>query len=62
MVSIPIELLHDLSTMVFPKVTRFEVIDSTGRAYAQQNLSSVMLCSQDAGQTLKLFLKEHKDD
>ena len=38
-------------------VTRFEVIDETGRAMVKYNVS-VELSYQDDGRTLKIFLKE----
>lgn len=44
----------------YPDVNRFEVIDSTGRAYVQYNVKDVTLSLQDNGCTLKVFLKENK--
>ena len=38
-----------------PKVTRFEVIDSTGRAYVKTGVF-VTLSYQDDGKTLKVFI------
>jgi hypothetical protein len=40
-----------------PLVTRFEVIDDTGRAYTRHGVS-VGLSRQDEGRTLKVFVKE----
>lgn len=37
------------------KITRFEVIDETGRALTRWNVS-VMLSLQDDGRTLKVFI------
>ncbi len=37
------------------KVTRFEVIDETGRAYSRRNVS-VELSLQDDKRTLKVFI------
>lgn len=42
-----------------PKVTRFEVIDDTGRAYVMYN-ANVELSYQDGARTLKVFLKPRK--
>lgn len=41
------------------KVTRFEVIDETGRAIVKYDVS-VELSYQDDGKTLKVFLKDKK--
>jgi hypothetical protein len=41
------------------KVTRFEVIDETGRVIVKHGVD-VELCYQDNGQTLKVFLKDKK--
>jgi len=41
------------------KVTRFEVIDETGRVIVKYGVS-VELSYQDNGQTLKVFLKDIK--
>lgn len=37
------------------KVTRFEVIDDTGRAYVREGVS-VLVAYQDDGKTLKVFV------
>lgn len=44
-------------TRNFPKVTRVEVIDDSGRAYTQYDLKDVMLATQDNGRTLKIFVR-----
>jgi hypothetical protein len=44
-----------------PKVTRFEVIDDTGRAYVMYN-ANVELSYQDGARTLKVFLKPRKNE
>ena len=41
----------------YPKVTRVEVIDNTGRAYMEYNAADVQVSFQDDGKTLKVFLK-----
>jgi hypothetical protein len=40
-----------------PEVTRVEVIDDTGRAYSQWDVSDVQVSFQDGNKTLKIFLK-----
>jgi hypothetical protein len=42
----------------FSSVSRVEVIDSTGRAYVNIQVSSVELSLQDDSTTLKIFIKE----
>lgn len=42
-------------------VTRFEVIDETGRAYVKHGVE-IELSYQDDGQTLKVFVKPRKAD
>ena len=39
------------------KVTRFEVIDDTGRSYVREGVS-VLIDYQDEGKTLKVFVKK----
>lgn len=39
-------------------VNRFEVIDSTGRAYVKYDIKELKLSSQDDGHTLKVFIKQ----
>lgn len=39
------------------KVTRFEVIDKTGRAYTKRNIK-IDLSLQDEDRTLKVFIHE----
>jgi hypothetical protein len=41
----------------FPKVTRVEVIDSSGRSYVKYDVSDVSISLQDDDRTLKVFLK-----
>ena len=41
---------------LFPKVTRVEVIDSTGRVYTQYDAKDVWISVQDDERTLKVFL------
>jgi hypothetical protein len=49
-------------TSRLPKVTRVEVIDSTGRAYVEMEARTVILAQQDDGATLKVFLKNGPGD
>lgn len=42
---------------LFPKVTRVEVIDSSGRVYMQYDAKDVYISVQDNERTLKVFLK-----
>lgn len=44
----------------YPDITRVEVIDSTGRAYAKWDVKDVQLSIQDDGRTMKIFLKDEK--
>jgi hypothetical protein len=41
----------------FPKVTRVEVVDSSGRSYVKYDVSDVSISLQDDDRTLKVFLK-----
>lgn len=41
----------------FSAVSRVEVIDPTGRAYVNMNVTSVELSLQDDARTLKIFIK-----
>ena len=47
-------LLYDV---VFPDVTRFEVIDKNGRSYVNMEVIEAGLALQDDNKTLKIFLK-----
>ena len=47
-------LLYDV---VFPDVTRFEVIDKNGRSYVNMEVTEAGLALQDDNKTLKIFLK-----
>jgi hypothetical protein len=42
------------------KVTRFEVIDESGRSYTRHN-SNVELSYQDDGRTLKVFINKEEN-
>lgn len=46
--------------MPFPEITRVEVIDSTGRAYAKWDVENVQMSIQDDGRTMKIFLRNDK--
>jgi len=48
--------LH-LKAQDFSDVSRVEVIDSTGRAYVNLDVTSVELSLQDEARTLKIFIK-----
>ena len=50
------ELLRPL-----PKVTRVEVINSAGRAYAARDLYGVSMVFQDDGATLKIFVDTEEE-
>lgn len=41
---------------MFPKVTRVEVIDSSGRSYIKYDVKDVSISLQDDERTLKVFL------
>lgn len=43
-------------------VTRVEVIDADGRSYTNHKVQNVELSLQDDGRTLKVFIKEVKND
>lgn len=43
--------------IILPKVTRFEVIDHTGRAYVIRDAQEIALSYQDNAKTLKVFVK-----
>ena len=47
-------ILHDIK-----KITRFEVIDKTGRAYVKWDCK-IKKSIQDNGKTLKIFVEEVK--
>jgi hypothetical protein len=49
-------------TSRLPKVTRVEVIDSSGRVYVEAEARTVILAQQDDGHTLKVFLKNGPGD
>lgn len=44
------------------EITRFEVIDESGRVYTNHNVESIVLSAQDDGKTLKIFIDENKPD
>ena len=44
------------------KVTRVEVIDDDGRSYTKWNVFDVQIMLQDDNRTLKVFLKENKNE
>ena len=46
----------------YEKVTRVEVIDDTGRAYTNWNVSDLQFSLQDDERTLKVFIVGKKDD
>jgi uncharacterized protein YnzC (UPF0291/DUF896 family) len=46
---------------VLNKITRFEVIDQTGRIFVTHSVKDIQLSYQDEGRTLKVFLKLDND-
>ena len=46
----------------FQQVTRFEVIDAAGRSYVKYGVSDIKLSLQDSGKTLKIFLREGREE
>lgn len=48
--------MADADLINLPTVTRFEVIDQTGRAYVVYGVD-VSMSIQDEGRTLKIFVK-----
>ena len=43
-------------------VSRLEIIDADGRSYTNWKVQSIEESIQDEGRTLKLFVKEIKDE
>ena len=41
---------------ILEDITRFEVIDQTGRVYVSHDVKNVKYSIQDQGRTLKLFI------
>lgn len=50
-------LITEEAVKAYPKVTRVEVIDSTGRAYQTWEAADVTTILQDDERTLKVFLR-----
>lgn len=50
-------LITEKAIKAYPKVTRVEVIDSTGRAYTTWEATDVVTILQDDERTLKVFLR-----
>lgn len=50
-------LITEEAVKAYPKVTRVEVIDSTGRAYTTWEATDVTTILQDEERTLKVFLR-----
>ena len=50
-------LITESPVKAYPKVTRVEVIDSTGRAYTTWEAADVTTILQDDERTLKVFLR-----
>lgn len=50
-------LITEEAVKAYPKVTRVEVIDSTGRAYTTWEATDVTTILQDDERTLKVFLR-----
>jgi prephenate dehydratase len=52
---------RSLFSKILDNVTRFEVIDETGRAYQHRSETSIITTSlQDHGKTLKVFITQKK--
>ena len=49
--------MTEFTFKAYPKVTRVEVIDSTGRAYQTWEAADVTTILQDDERTLKVFLR-----
>ena len=56
-----LRMLNNQDVSDISKVTRFEVIDESGRSYTRRN-TNVELSYQDDGRTLKVFIKSNKQD
>ena len=48
--------IPDVSDSYYPKCTRVEVIDNTGRAYTKYGCKDVQVQMQDQDRTLKVFI------
>lgn len=57
---VSVKNLGKMNNIVFPKVTRVEVIDKDGRAYTNYDVSRCELMLQDDDRTLKIFVKDGK--
>jgi len=55
--NVSIKDLSKMYDMVFPDVTRVEVIDKNGRSYVNMEVTETALMLQDNNKTLKIFLK-----
>lgn len=55
---LPKEWFIENALTALPKITRVEVIDSSGRSYSKWDVKDVELSFQDEGRTLKVFLKD----
>jgi hypothetical protein len=51
-----------MTPSIFEKVTRVEVIDSSGRGYTKYGVTGIELSLQDDDCTLKIFLTEKQDE
>jgi len=55
-----LRMLNNQDVSDISKVTRFEVIDESGRSYTRHN-SNVELSYQDDGKTLKVFINKEEN-
>lgn len=53
---VPVKDLGKMYDIVFPDVTRVEVIDKEGRSYTNLHVGSAKLMLQDNYKTLKIFI------
>jgi len=55
-------IIDDEYIMFGDKVTRFEIIDNKGRAYAKHGVQELKFQLQDDGRTLKAFVRFEEEE
>jgi len=55
-------IIDDEYIMFGDKVTRFEVVDNNGRAYAKHGVKDLSFQIQDDGTTIKVFLQYEDEE
>ena len=55
-------IIDDEYIMFGDKVTRFEVVDNNGRAYAKHDVQELKFQLQDDGRTLKAFVRFEEEE